>query len=486
MMMLDEEQRKRRKNNLGMVTSVADQFAKLPDELAVKILSRSATTLNEAARCSSLLGKLWRYMWQLIDCAVLDFEKLDGDVTPEAQRRFVNQVDQAISLLEQSKTRLDGLRIGFKLLNMEEAGWRWIRFGLTARVKRLTLLSYFSRIWCPHGRNEIPVPLFTPEFLHTQDLSRLEVLEFQGVSEIPRGTLDHLFSHCPSLQHLSLDNCTFHDKDTVLRVCCPNNRKFQRLTFNFPEFDHNISRIEVLSAPGLHSLEVRGAEYIPWFEFGDDIAQLQELRFCNQGLCGLLQDCYFPWSRSQFNKFAPRLQLFKYDLVTYNFDPASNRCPDWLQFEKLTVLDLTIYIYHTRGSSMLEVTALLRAAPLLRQLSISFLHAFGYTIWKDRAEESAAAATWKHHSLQLLQLHGVHPSNKKQFLDPRKPQMQLAAYIILNSPSLNQVLVDTRNLGSTTPREPHEVDALVSGARMELESRLHSHTATSQICFTYR
>ncbi|CAL1384248.1 unnamed protein product [Linum trigynum] len=487
-----EQGRKRRRNNLGMATPVVggeeeeattDQFSKLPDELAVGILSRSATTMNEAARCSSLLGKRWRNMWQLIDSAVLDFNKSDDDDrrSEPQRRRFVDRVDQAIGLIRQSKTRLDELKIVFKFTEMEEAGWRWIQFGLGEGVKRLTLLSLLRPGW--EARDAIPVPLFTPEFVAKQDLSRLEVLEFQGVSMIPGGTLDHVLSRCHSLQHLSLNNCSFHDEDTVIRICRPNNDSLQTLTFWCPEEEfHNVTRIEIVSAPGLRSLKVGGGPVVRRVEFGDDIPQLREFEYCRHIQFAADGDdpCYFPWSRSESNKFAPRLQFLKYDLTTDNFKPLSARAPEWLRFEKLTVLDLSIYIDFA-GTSMLECTALLRAAPMLRQLFISFIHLCYYNKWEDPEQE---LPTWKHHSLQVLQLHGVHPSDW-QVVDCRKPQMELAAYIIMASLSLKQVLIDTKNLRSTAPREPLQVDAHISEAKMELEARLSSHTTTSQIHFTY-
>ncbi|CAL1402219.1 unnamed protein product [Linum trigynum] len=473
-----EQGRKRRRNNFGMATplvgggeeeATTDQFSKLPDELAVGILSRSATTMNEAARYSILLGKRWRNMWQLIDSAVLDFKKSDDDRRSESQRRgFVDRVDQAIGLIRQSKTRLDELKIVFKFTEMEEAGWRWIQFGMGEGVKRLTLLSLLRPGW--EARDAIPVPLFTPEFVAKQDLSRLEVLEFQDVSKIPGGTLDHVLSRCHSLQHLALNNCSFHDEDTVIRICRPNNDNLQRLTFWCPKEEfHNVTRIEIFSAPGFRSLKVGGGPVVPRVEFGD-------IQFAADGD----EHCYFPWSRSESNKFAPRLQFLKYDLTTDNFKPLSVRAPEWLRFEKLTVLDLSIYI-DIAGTSMLECTALLRAAPMLRQLFISFIHLYYYNKWEDPEQE---LPTWKHHSLQVLQLHGVHPSDW-QVVDCRKPQMELAAYIIMASPSLKQVLIDTKNLRSTAPREPLQVDAHISEAKMELEARLSSHTTTSQIHFTY-
>ncbi|CAI0440166.1 unnamed protein product [Linum tenue] len=451
---------RRRRRNLGMATSVVaagepsspDQFAKLPNELAVEILSRSAMTLNEAARYS-LLGKRWRHLWQSIDGGVLDFNQKSNDeqqgndrnrISHEERRRFADRVDQAISRI--TATTLDGLRIGFNLLEMEEEARRWIQFGFAARVKQLTLSSYFVQ---KSGEAHLGVSgslFLAPEFLRRQDLGRLEVLEFQGVAKIPQGALDHIFSNCPNLQRLSLTNCIFHEEGTVVRVCSP---KLQRLTFHFPQPLHFLARIVLVSAPGLHTLEVGGGPWLPMIEFGDDIPLLRELCCYNRGLL-IEQRCYFPWSRSQFDKFAPRLQFLN------------------------------------NASSLLHCTGLLRAAPMLSRFSMSFLPAGCHRFREHRGQSAHELSTWKHHSLQELHFHGVHPLAKKeqQVFDPHVLQLELAAYIIINSPSLNQVFIDTTNLISDS-REPHEVDADILRARMQLETHLHSHTATSQIHFTY-
>ncbi|CAL1395872.1 unnamed protein product [Linum trigynum] len=467
------------------VVEAADQFAKLPEELAVEILSRSAITLNEAVRCSSLLGKRWRYMWQLIDSPVLDFDKSDDDVTPESQRRFVDRVDQAISWVQQSRTRLDGLKIGFKLYHMQEAGWRWIEFGFAERVKRLTLLSYFTHSWRDDLNGGIPVPLFTPDFLRTQNLSRLEVLEFQRLAAIPQGTLEHIFYYCPSLQRFSLTDCTFHGDDTVVRVYCPNNNNLQKLTFWFPIPDHGCRSIDLFSAPGLHSLEVRTVSAEPAVLFPGDLPQLQELQLCYYGI-GHTHQCFIPWSPTEFKLFAPRLQFLKYNMTTYQLPNQPLHVPEWLLFEKLTVLDLSIHIC-TPVKFMLQCTILLRAAPMLRRLSMTFenMMTLRGRIWEDRAEEEFPT-WWKHRSLQVLQLHGVHPSDEGCPPDPRKLQMGVAACIIMASPLLNEVLVDTRNLKTNASREQQRVDALISEARIELETRLECHASTSQIRFIYQ
>ncbi|CAL1385958.1 unnamed protein product [Linum trigynum] len=447
---MDTKTRRRRRNNLGMATSVVaagepsspDQFAKLPDELAVEILSRSTMTLNEAARYS-LLGKRWRHLWQSIDGGVLDFNQKSNDeqqgndrnhISHEERRRFADWVDQAISRI--TATTLDGLRIGFNLFEMEEEARRWIQFGFAARVKQLTLSCYFVH---QSGEAHLGVSgslFLAPEFLRRQDLGRLEVLEFQGVAKIPQGALDHIFSNCPNLQRLSLTNCIFHEEGTVVRVCSP---KLQRLTFHFPQYFHFLARIVLLSAPGLHTLEVGGGPWLPTMEFGDDIPLLRELCCYNRGLL-IEQRCYFPWSRSQFDKFAPRLQILKYELSSLCFPPLRPyHLQEWVLFEKLTVLDLRMYM-DNNASSLLHCTGLLRAAPMLRRFSMSFLPAGCHRFREHRGQSAHELSTWKHHSLQELHLHGVHPLAKKeqQVFDPHLLQLELAAYIIINSPSLNQ------------------------------------------------
>ncbi|CAI0418448.1 unnamed protein product, partial [Linum tenue] len=476
-----------------------DPFTKLPDELAVEILSRLGT-MNQVAKCSSLVCRRWRNLWRSIDGGVLDFSSYDDDhdrrplrkgayTEPEQQLRFANRVDQAVSsiLLHHccKNLDLDAFIIGFDLYELEEEAWRWVEFGLGKRVKQLSLLNFFS--W--HLRNWVSLPQLTPEFLGKQDLSRLQVLELEGVSKIPRGALDHIFSNCSSLQRLVLRDCRFlcPEGELVIRVCCPGNN-LQSLTLEYGETLYNVTKIELVSAPGLQSFRFVGRINPKVVEFVGELPQLREARFGGRGICG--PPHYLPWSRSQFSKFAPQLERLEIDLGICHFIPHLAPPPEWLMFENLTVLDLFIYSELFSPKSFLDATVLLRAAPLLHRLSIWFIRVarpLGQWKWRDLA----AVSTWKHHSLEVLHLHGVHPGEDSHVVggSARKIQLELAAYIIMNAPSLNRVLIDTRphqQKDEGESRLPHQVDADVSGARMELETHLQSHSASPHIHFTYQ
>ncbi|CAI0457976.1 unnamed protein product [Linum tenue] len=377
-----------------------DLFRRLPDEIVLDILSRLGT-VNETARCGSL-GKRWRGICRLIDGGVLDFDKsLDLlrstipktptlEISKEAQLRFANAVNQALSW-HRSET-LDALRIAFDLYGLGEEAWKWIEFGLKKRVKELRLLSCFSY----SGDHRIPLPLLTPEFLGTQDLSRLEVLELEGLSIITQETVDYIFSHCHSLKRWVLRNSCFRGE--VVRVS--NVEKLQYLEFTRLYFAR---RIELMSAPNLHTVKFTGNATIC---FGDQLPQLLEASFC-----GALKasDYSLPWPPSQFCRYAPRLERLTLELRMSNFFNASRGRLDWLTFENLRVLDLVMY---SSSSSFLACTMPLRAAPMLRELSIWFsIPDYLKKAWEP-SDLSAGSTWWEHHSLEVLKLYGVHQTSK--------------------------------------------------------------------------
>ncbi|CAI0457898.1 unnamed protein product, partial [Linum tenue] len=397
-----------------------DLFRRLPDEIVLDILSRLGT-VNETARCGSL-GKRWRGICRLIDGGVLDFDKsLDLlrstipktptlEISKEAQLRFANAVNQALSW-HRSET-LDALRIAFDLYGLGEEAWKWIEFGLKKRVKELRLLSCFSY----SGDHRIPLPLLTPEFLGTQDLSRLEVLELEGLSIITQETVDYIFSHCHSLKRWVLRNSCFRGE--VVRVS--NVEKLQYLEFTRLYFAR---RIELMSAPNLHTVKFTGNATIC---FGDQLPQLLEASFC-----GALKasDYSLPWPPSQFCSI-----------------------PDYLK-----------------------------------------------KAWEP-SDLSAGSTWWEHHSLEVLKLYGVHRTSKldeprfrrpgRESHDARVLCLEVAAHIIINSPSLNEVLIDTRHQNlmftSTECRPSCQIDIDTREARMELETQLQGRSASPHIHYTYR
>ncbi|CAL1401511.1 unnamed protein product [Linum trigynum] len=173
----------------------------LSEELVLEIISRTGTA-HDVVRCSCLLSKRWRNIWRSIPGGVLDLDKSDkllrGQnelvfcIQPEEQQRFANRVDQTLTSLPHQD--LDALKIGFQLAKREEGVCRWIEFGFTKRVKEFTLLSFHSS-----SINRLSFPFFTPEFLSKHDLSRLEVLEINGVSDVSQRAVDHILTNCLSL-----------------------------------------------------------------------------------------------------------------------------------------------------------------------------------------------------------------------------------------------------------------------------------------------
>ncbi|CAL1375824.1 unnamed protein product [Linum trigynum] len=483
------------KLDLGKATSGADgdkqiagsQQRELLDELVAEILSRMGT-LNEAVRCSSLVCSRWRNTWRSICGGVLDFDEFnealirrrhDGAADDEEKNRFANRVDQALSCLVHHQN-LDALRIGSDLLEMDRVG-RWLEFGLAKRVKQLSLWFYYF-----FSSHSLGLTFFTPEFLAKHDLRRLESLELYGVSSISQRAVDHILSesNCPSLRCFLLNSCVFqkiNGGDAVLRLGSSN--VLQRLEFNELA---NVARVELISAPRLLDCWLRGFS-LSQVEFGDGIPQLRDaVLCCRQGL--LLQ-----WpSRDQFDKIAPRLRNLSIEVVGSDLLPNPAPPPEWLVFKKLTTLGLFVHVKRA-PPSFLECTLLLRAAPVLHKLAIWFGDLDGEGEprgWEGWDSDAARSSTWKHHSLRVLELHGVHPRcGAVDYV--RKSELELAANIIMNSPSLSRVVIDTRRREwlhgfRGLIRFSHTTEALRGEIKMELETQLQGCSATSRIHFTYQ
>ncbi|CAL1375828.1 unnamed protein product [Linum trigynum] len=449
----------------------------LPDELVLKIISHLGT-VNEIVRCSSLLSKRWRNTWRSIGGGVLEFHKSDElrCTNCKEQYRFANLIDQALTSLA-DRQNLDGLRIGFNLCGMTEEAWRWVEFGLTKRAKELTLMSYCY--------NWATFPLFTPEFLAGHDLSRLQILEFKGIAKIDPAAIAYILSrNCPSLRRFALRDCRFSGGETVvIRVCSSNN--LEMLSLEFKGQDCNV-RIELSSAPSLRTFKFHGAS-ASHVEFGNHLPRLREAWFGGQWILDASFCRYLPLSSFQFHMFAPRLDRLGLELGINNLRLPP---PEWLLFEKLRVLDLFIHIDRCALENLFASTDLLMAAPVLHQLSIHFINGFDSVQWESENSSAPESSTWKHHSLEVLQLHGVHRLCAS-YVTPCRIQLELAAYIITNTPSLNQVLIDTRDqcLISSSVAEYRDLDQVegdICEAKMEMETQLQGRSASSKIHFTYR
>ncbi|CAL1376094.1 unnamed protein product [Linum trigynum] len=461
----------RRRSKRGAI----DLLGKLPDQLAVEILSRVGMTLKEAARCS-ILSKGWRNIWQYINDGALEF---DGDklrkTTINERRQFANGVDQALS---SHQACLSALRIKLNMLGMDEQAWRWIQLGLAKRVKRLTL-EYSCFPCSPNKRLGVSLPLFNPAFLIKQDLTRLEALELEGLSEIPKGTLEHIFSdHCPALKRFALHNSYFgyHGSTTtttttkaVISIRCSS---IQSLSFRFPHGAYDLSRIELISAPHLRYFELNAEIETLTVSFGGDenLPRLLELRLSGSWLRTAKPRYLLPSQHSrlvlQANDFLPRLVLPR-------------------QWQPSTIIALDLHIPAVNGlPSWLDCAIVLRAAPKLRHLCIWFENTFGPKQWERRG---GLLSTWKHHSLQALHLYGVHPGDMEGRVDPRALQLELAAHIIMNSPSLTHVLIDTESVPNRSYRLPQQAELDCLYAKYELEAQLlHPDYSASHIHFTYQ
>ncbi|CAI0502772.1 unnamed protein product [Linum tenue] len=203
----------------------------LSEELVLEIISGTGT-VHDVVRCSSLLSKRWRNIWRSIPGEVLDFDKSD-------------------ELLWGQNELVDRIRV------------------ITKRVKEFTLLSFHSS-----SINWLSFRFFTPEFLSKHDLSRLEVLEINGVSDVSQRAVDHFQpTHVGEL--------------AVLRVCSDNNLQ----CLDIGEL-WCVARIELISAPRLRTFKLRGYSGL-WVEYRDDLPQLQETLFSCTGYL-------FPWTRYQF------------------------------------------------------------------------------------------------------------------------------------------------------------------------------------------
>ncbi|CAL1375826.1 unnamed protein product [Linum trigynum] len=251
---------------------------------------------------------------------------------------------------------------------------------------------------------------------------------------------------------------------------------------DFSEAAYSTVRIELISAPRLHTFKLTGYHGADsWVEYGDDLPRLQEAVVS-------CRDYLFPWPAHHIRKLAPHLQRLGLEIMSSDFIRRLPCKSSWLQFEKLRVLDLVIDIGEALPS-FLECTVLLRAAPMLRELSVWFQNVSDDSrIW-ERRDLVAESSTWKHRSLEVLQLHGVHPHGIA--VDFRNRQLELAAYIIMNAPSLNQIVINTRrrdplhgSLGRVMMSDP--IDARMCEAKMELETQLQGRSASPHINFTYQ
>ncbi|CAL1375825.1 unnamed protein product [Linum trigynum] len=451
----------------------------LPDELVLKIISHLGT-LNEVVRYSSLMSKRWKEVWRSIGGGILDFDKSDNIrayIPTEEQLPFANTVDQALTSLA-SHRNLDGLRIGFDFYGMAEQARRWIEFGLTKTVKELTLISSSPYL-----------PPLTLDSLAKHDLSRLEVLEFHGMRKIPRAVVQHILCNCPSLRQFALRNCSFSELGgavLVINVQSSHNN-LQSLSLDL-EAPGSEVRIELVSAPNLHTFKFRGSHV----EFGDNLPRLREAWFSGQWI---RETSSLPWSRAQFEKFAPRLDRLGLQLGPNRFrHRLVSPVPEWLLFEKLRFLGLDLFINTCFApSSLVDCTVLLIAAPVLRQLTIRFANASDMENQEWRGSSAAESSLeWKHHALEVLRLHGVHRDRTASFfVSARRRQLELAACIIMRAPSLKQVLIDTRHPSlirrpAAEFRLPHEVDEDICEARMELDTQLQGRSASPHVHFTYR
>ncbi|KAJ4789753.1 F-box/RNI-like/FBD-like domains-containing protein [Rhynchospora pubera] len=193
-----------------------DRISFLPDCLIHLIMS--FLTAQEAVR-TCLLSKRWKNLWTTLPFLDFDLKKFEYNGVPERRfDMFVSFVNTTLLLCEASDLhmfRLVELR-DFKLYHMFVKSW--IRYALKHNIKELTieLPLYYSSVPldgvfnCASlinvSINELSNIIFETRLVTGVNLPCLKQLYLRGI-ELIQYFVDNLFSGCPVLEYLHLEDC---------------------------------------------------------------------------------------------------------------------------------------------------------------------------------------------------------------------------------------------------------------------------------------
>ncbi|PWA94606.1 F-box domain, FBD domain, Leucine-rich repeat domain, L domain-like protein [Artemisia annua] len=392
----------------------------MTDDILIRMLSFLPI---KNAGATSTLSRRWRFLW--CNITRLDFdgsealEKTDHDPNLFASEldKFVKQVNYVIQRHDQPTIEVFQIRYNLDKSNREDID-SWLQFALDKKVEKLHLdLSYKDHGSSdPEENYDFPLPTSYGNMIYLGELPILnaKVVGLQSLKKvflkgvnISEPNLLGLLKNSPHLESLSLDHSGLFPHihvggwDINLKhftiVTCYDVESISLYDFDLESFLYNgeVINLSLIDLPVLKLLNISEGSFVLK---NDVLAKISSVASSLQFLC------------------------LKLDRLKISFDV--NSIPQLPKVKKLMLL-----VEAEEDNSLLELTSIAKACPLLEEFSIELL-------WESpiqKRTEVRHAAPHRHEHLKFFYMGGYFG---------RISDLELAVYVIDNAVALRKIIID--------------------------------------------
>ncbi|KAM7480148.1 hypothetical protein LguiA_028361 [Lonicera macranthoides] len=415
---------------------LADRISGLPDDILIAILSH--LTMKEAAS-TTVLSHRWDDLW-MHTTGCLDFDdsrtltfwtlKLyiesrfrkpdpveEGPLVEADRVLFVGWVNRILK--SHKGATIDGFRVHFDL----DSSFRsdidsWINFALQKRARRLELdLDRLFKPW------EGIYPFPEKSVIGHPTINSLTHLKLNYVN-VTRELLEYILSNCPFLEFLCV-RCSRSPVGAKVDAASPKLHYLEISCLN-------VECLEISSAINLRTLKFFGPEASLCFK---NAPNLIDVSF-GGSYCKDIAQKLHGHSFSQIEKL--KLNMSCYIFETYDRFPI---------LKNLKQLELVVKGWDPHG--VLHYATLLEKCPMLYRLWVQFN-------WlEDPKEIEIQERECRLECLKFIEMSAFRGS---------RTDLELATFLIKNSPCLEKIIIDTRDPPSYsgTLWEPLQKDSLAA------------------------
>ncbi|KAM0845692.1 hypothetical protein ACQ4PT_056170 [Festuca glaucescens] len=423
------------------------QLSDLPMDILSSIISR--LQINEAIR-TSILSRHWNHVW----CHHTNLNFVRSTMMPRdsnlysspavkrrKQRVFIKRVDDV--LLQHSGAGVEHISIHFDLDGSRTADVnRWITFVIGSKTKALSLrLLYHAPEYLLERELDDSIELYSfpfqlfdagngshLKFLLLTSISVKVPANFEGFTKLKKlylcdlriadEDLQHLLSKCSLLEFLSVTYC----KTIIgLRVSHPAS---------------HLEQLEVSSCSSLREIELNNDLTILEYR-GHPISFISNGNPCLTNIFIKLSqaDTSIKHLFTELPGTLPPPNAPTSGFGGLERDISSTRHPQFVSLRSL-ILEMDIFAPPRTKPDVLDVAYLLQAAPFIERLEFHMFVRYGHKPYRREHandNELRSLSPHPHPHLKAVRITGFFG---------HKDQLELAFYILANSPKLESMVID--------------------------------------------